>query len=207
MRHSDKNRLNKEENSDGRASLGAVGKTFNIIGRFFGSMAGFSLVWFIVALLVPVVWLGLSDRLPAAIFIPALSVSTGIYFFLTSLSGHPLRIWAWMFPFTFLSAFQLVLLNLYGEGVIAVDMFLNVVTTNSMEVEELLSGLVPALSEVAVLYLGPLVPAFIAARRSDRVSFRLRYGLRRWGVMSMIAGLSLCIAMTAAGREIGRAHV
>lgn len=200
MRHSDKNRLNKEENSDGRASLGADGKTFNIIGRFFGSMAGFSLVWFIVALLVPVVWLGLADRLPAAIFIPALSVSTGIYFFLTSLSGHPLRIWAWMFPLTFLSAFQLVLLNLYGEGVIAVDMFLNVVTTNSMEVEELLSGLVPALSEVVVLYLGPLVPAFISSRRSDRVSFRLRYCLRRWGVMLMIAGLSLCIIMTAAGR-------
>lgn len=60
------------------------------------------------------------------------------------------------FPLMVLCAFQLVLIYLYGESIIAIDMFLNVLTTNSREVGELLGNLLPAVAAVCVLYLPPL---------------------------------------------------
>ena len=60
------------------------------------------------------------------------------------------------FPLMVLCAFQLVLIYLYGESIIAIDMFLNVVTTNSQEVGELLGNLLPAVGMVCLLYLPPL---------------------------------------------------
>ena len=47
----------------------------------------------------------------------------------------------------------MVLVYLYGNGVIAVDMFLNLVTTNPGEAMELLDNLVPAVAGVFILYL------------------------------------------------------
>ena len=38
-----------------------------------------------------------------------------------------------LFPIVFFAAFQMVLVYLFGSGVIAVDMFLNLVTTNPGE--------------------------------------------------------------------------
>ena len=64
-----------------------------------------------------------------------------------------------VFPFVFLAAFQLVLLYLFGQGIISVDMFLNVVTSNSDEIRELLDNLVPAVGSVFVIYLPLLVAA------------------------------------------------
>ncbi|MDE6134715.1 MAG: DUF1705 domain-containing protein, partial [Muribaculaceae bacterium] len=56
-------------------------------------------------------------------------------------------------PMMVLCAFQIVLLFLYGESIIAVDMFLNVLTTNSREAGELLANLVPAIVCVLAVYL------------------------------------------------------
>lgn len=64
-------------------------------------------------------------------------------------------------PLMILCAFQIVLLYLYGESIIAVDMFLNVVTTNVSEATELLANLVPAIVTVCLLYLPPLALAIV----------------------------------------------
>ena len=53
------------------------------------------------------------------------------------------QVWR-VFLLIFFAAFQLVLIYLYGRGVIAVDMFLNLVTSNPGEMLELLDNLVPA---------------------------------------------------------------
>lgn len=53
----------------------------------------------------------------------------------------------------YLGAFQLVLTYLYGRGPIAVDMWLNLVTTNGDEVGELLSQLLPAIGSVGNIYV------------------------------------------------------
>jgi len=74
-------------------------------------------------------------------------------------------------PLMIFGAFQLVLSYLYGEAIIAVDMFLNVATTNVEEVNELLGNLIYAIGAVVVLYLPPLIAGIIgiikklAARR------------------------------------------
>lgn len=151
--------------------------------------------------MIPVGWLGFADSTSVWHFIAMMLISGGMYMFLVSLSPRPLRIWLWMFPITFFSAFQLVLLNLYGNGVIAVDMFLNVATTNPTEVEELLSGLLPALLEVAVLYVGPLITAYMASRKGERVAGRLRNAMLRTGVVAMTSGFVLCTVIPAKGND------
>ncbi|MDE5786148.1 MAG: lipid A phosphoethanolamine transferase [Duncaniella sp.] len=67
-----------------------------------------------------------------------------------------------MFPLIFFAAFQIVLLYLYGRSIIAVDMFLNLTTTNSGEAAELLSNMWLIVLAVAILYLPQLIGATIA---------------------------------------------
>lgn len=90
-----------------------------------------------------------------------------IYALLLTLPRNPARgVWM-MFLFIFLSAFQMVLLYLFGSSIIAVDMFLNLVTTNSTEVGELLSDLIPAVAGVAILYLPVLIQAARKCMKKD----------------------------------------
>ena len=70
-----------------------------------------------------------------------------------------------MFPLIFLAAFQMVLLYLFGQGIISVDMFLNVVTSNPGEMAELLDRLLPAVVGVLAIYIPLLIIAAIAIRR------------------------------------------
>ena len=71
-----------------------------------------------------------------------------------------------LLPFMVLAAFQIVLLFLYADGsIIGVDMFLNVVTTNSSEALELLGNLLPAIALCIALYLPVLIIAIMITRR------------------------------------------
>ena len=65
------------------------------------------------------------------------------------------------FPFIFFCAFQIVLLYLFGNSIIATDMFTNLLTTNPGEAGELLGNIYPSVVLVCVIYL-PLL--WIAAR-------------------------------------------
>lgn len=67
-----------------------------------------------------------------------------------------------LIPVMVLAAFQIVLLDLYGESIIAVDMFLNVVTTDADEAGTLLANLMGAIGVVVALYLPPIVFGIIA---------------------------------------------
>ena len=67
------------------------------------------------------------------------------------------RLFGSYFRLFFFAAFQLVLLYLFGRSIIAVDMFLNLTTTNSGEVMELLDNLLPAVIGVFVVYIPALV--------------------------------------------------
>ena len=71
-----------------------------------------------------------------------------------------IQIWL-AFPFIFVSAFQIVLLYLFGNSVIATDMFTNLLTTNPGEAGELLSNIGPSVVLVGLLYV-PLL--WLAAR-------------------------------------------
>lgn len=99
-----------------------------------------------------------------------------------------------MFPLVFFAAFQIVLLALYGRSIIAVDMFLNLVTTNSSEVTELLGSLAPVISFVVLLYVPSLIAAGIFIHKGTlldapfvKSNFRVASGICIIGI-----GLLVC---------------
>ena len=73
----------------------------------------------------------------------------------------------------FLAAFQLVLLYLFGRSIIAVDMFLNLTTTNSGEALELLDNLLPAVIGVFVVYIPALVLGGFSWARGNQLDILL----------------------------------
>lgn len=98
-------------------------------------------------------------------------------------------------PLMVFGAFQIVLLYLYGEAIIAVDMFINVVTTDVQEATTLLEQLMPAIIAVIILYLPPLAWAVISlcGKRSTINHYR-RLLLVHWSLISLvITGIILLI--------------
>ena len=78
-----------------------------------------------------------------------------------------------LFLFLFFGAFQIVLLYLFGQSIIAVDMFLNLVTTNSSEALELLDNLTPAIIAVIILYVPALILGTISIVRKRKLTAEL----------------------------------
>lgn len=126
-------------------------------------------VLFIVVLTVPNLFLFHTERLPLPAAFCNIAVPASVYWLLMSLAKKPGIVLWLLFPFVFLGAFQLVLLYLFGESIIAVDMFLNLVTTNSTEALELLDKLLPSVIGVCVLYLPTLALGVVSIRSKERL--------------------------------------
>lgn len=117
----------------------------------------------------------------------------GLYLLLLSLWRNVGRTVLAICPLAVMAAFQIVLLYLYGDGsVIAVDMFLNVATTNGSEAMELLGNLASAVILVLVMYLPPLaIGAWLCFRgthtppRTRRVAAWTGGGIMAVGVAAM----------------------
>lgn len=115
----------------------------------------------------------------------------GLVWLLMSLTRRVgVAVWS-LFILIFLAAFQIVLLDLYGRSVIAVDMFLNVVTTNASEVGELLSGLLPVIALVVAIYLPPLIMASVAIVRGELISSSMQANCRRLSHLTLVMGIIL----------------
>ncbi len=119
-------------------------------------------------------------------------------FYLLILSAFKRTGWVvWcMLPISALAAFQIVLLFLYGGSIIAVDMFLNVVTTNMSEATELLSNLGAAIVVVVILYLPPLVWATVTLVRRKTLKGPAAFAMRFAGSVLVVA--SAIMAMVTA---------
>lgn len=92
-------------------------------------------------------------------------------------------------PLMILCAFQIVLLYLYGESIIAIDMFLNVVTTNFTEATSLLNNLIPSIVCVCLLYLPPLTLGIILTRNKWYASRGQRRPMLIAGAVAAAAGI------------------
>lgn len=154
-------------------------------------------ILFLVALIVPNVLLSFTEHLTPAAILVNVVLPLGVYGVVLSLSPNVGRtVWI-LFPVVFLAAFQIVLLSLYGRSVIAVDMFLNLTTTNPGEAGELLANLWPTLIVVGLLYVPPLALGVYLWHK--KIEFRpsvLRRGRRGSMVMCGLglAGLAVCFA-------------
>ena len=150
-----------------------------------------------LALMLPNIALCFTEGMTMPENLTNILLPAGLVMLLASLLKNPGKA-AWlMFPFIFFAAFQLVLLYLFGEGIISVDMFLNVVTTNGGEIEELLGNLVPAVAGVFVVYIPLLVLACVAIKKRWLLTPAFRRKAMRCGAAATAAGIVLLAACYA----------
>lgn len=154
--------------------------------------------WYaVIALTVPNVALCFSEHLSTWAALANIVLPFAVYMALMSICRKPGKMVWWLFLIIFFAAFQIVLLYLFGKGVIAVDMFLNLVTTNPGEAMELLDNLIPGVASVFILYL-PLLILGVVSIRSKKApvlcaSLRKRYC--QWASALAIVG---CIFVATA---------
>lgn len=148
----------------------------------------------VLSLLVPNVALCLTEQMPLMACAANVLLPFFVYILLMSLSVKIGReVWV-LFLIVFFAAFQMVLIYLYGNGVIAVDMFLNLVTTNPGEAFELLDNLVPAVAGVFILYLPLLTIAAVQWTKGIKAEEKFCV---RWRRRSM-CGIVVSAVFTAA---------
>lgn len=146
-----------------------------------------------VILTLPNLGLSLTEPMSWPSRLTNVLLPVSLYLLLLTLVRNPARgVWLSFF-LIFLSAFQMVLLYLFGDSIIAVDMFMNLVTTNCSEVTELLGSLLPAMIAVVVVYIPILIIAAVRARHDEyRVSKSFVRRVRRYALcLALLGGVSL----------------
>ena len=108
---------------------------------------------FLAALMLPVVILAFTEHNPFWVTVVGLLLPLGAYALFAAMSHRSGRM-VWLGAlFLFFSAFQVVISYLFGESVVAADMFLNLLTTNAGEATELLGNIYPSIIAVCVIYI------------------------------------------------------
>jgi len=145
------------------------------------------MLWLVpVLLLVPNIALDITEQYTALEKAVNILLPAGIYLILFSISRRIGATILWFIPVMVLCAFQIVLLFLYGESIIAIDMFLNVVTTNVHEATELLRNLTVAILIVCLLYLPIIIIGVILCVKGARTDTQARH-------IALYAGITLAI--------------
>lgn len=143
----------------------------------------------IVVLALPNIALCLTERMGIMACITNIVLPTAAVWLLMTLNRCPGKMVWYLFLLVFFAAFQLVLLYLFGHSIIAVDMFLNLVTTNPGEAFELLDNLIPAVFGVVIVYVPVLTLAVISIRRKDRLERGFMLRQRRYAAIAAAAGV------------------
>lgn len=154
--------------------------------------------WYaVIALTVPNVALCFSEHLSTWAALANIVLPFAVYMALMSICRKPGKMVWWLFLIIFFAAFQIVLLYLFGKGVIAVDMFLNLVTTNPGEAMELLDNLIPGVASVFILYLPLLILGVVSihSKKAPVLCASLRKRYCQWASALAIVG---CIFVATA---------
>lgn len=166
-----------------------IHKAFNYLGQ------PQAWIWiFAVLLLVPNILLDFTERYTIAAKITNILLPAGVYLLLLSASRRTGRMIYCALPFAILAAFQIVLIFLYGESIIAIDMFLNVATTNVSEATELLGNMGLAIAVILILYLPSLIMGAIFWTRHKKAREQDVKAARRTGLCFLAAGAIMLIA-------------
>ena len=97
------------------------------------------------------------------------------------------------FPFIFFGAFQIVLLYLFGDSIIACDMFTNLLTTNPGEAGELLGSIWPSVVIVCFIYIPLLWRATYEIRHKKSIPHRFALRFGGCGALLFLAGIMMLI--------------
>ena len=148
---------------------------------------------YLATLMLPILILIYTEKNSLSVSLVGVLLPLGAYTLFAALSRHSGQMVWYGFPFIFLSAFQVVISYLFGNSVVATDMFLNIMTTNPSEVTELLSNIYPAVIFVIVVYLPLLLLAALHIRRKIELKHTLRRRMFTIGGISLIAGCMVLI--------------
>lgn len=149
-------------------------------------------------LIVPNVILDITDYSNWLIKVVNIFLPLGLYMIAIGASKNVGRTLLYMFLLIFYAAFQIVLLYLYGESIIAIDMFINVVTTNVSEATELLGNLALAIITVVILYVPQIIWAILLIVRKEYVEAEQRYKCGKTGMVLASLGIICTIIAYAA---------
>lgn len=146
-------------------------------------------VVFVATLMLPVIALAYTEKNPFWVTLSSILLPLGGYSIWVSLSSRSGRmVWA-AGVFVFLSAFQIVLLYLFGNSVIATDMFLNLITTNAGEAGELLSNIMPSVIVVCAIYIPLLWKASVHLKHKVKLKDKVRRRFAAVGFVALVMGV------------------
>lgn len=150
----------------------------------------------VVALSLPNFMLFFTEPTPLIMRVCNIVLPFGIWWKMMTFTRRPGKVFLCMALFVFFNAFQIVLLNMYGEAILAVDMFLNLATTNPNEAGEQLSGILPAVLFVCAVYVPLLVWSVISIYNKPLPDdFHKRH--RRYSSHMLVIGMLLLVVCYA----------
>ena len=132
------------------------------------------LIYFIITAMIPNFVLAKTEMYGGWSVAAGILLPLGFYMITGSMirrTGVPVLLMIWVM---ILCSFQIVLLYMFGNSIIATDMFINLLTTNPGEATELLSNIAPAVSTVVAIYGPILIYAIFAAHRRYRITRKMR---------------------------------
>ncbi|WP_300750500.1 phosphoethanolamine transferase [uncultured Alistipes sp.] len=159
-------------------------------------------VYYLVAMMIPNAILFFTEPYCGWSKAALLLLPLGCYM-LWSAAFRRVGVAIWLsFPVILFCALQIVLLYLFGNSVAATDMFINIITTNPGEANELLSNIYPAVLMVCAFYLPLLVfgSCYWYHRAEYSGTFRRRMGFA--GGLSALVGFCLLIPVYGSGRRV-----
>lgn len=150
--------------------------------------------WLTIAVLaIPNVALCFTERMGIMADITNIVLPVAAVWLLMTFGKRPGKTALLLFSLMLFAAFQIVLLYLFGHSIIAVDMFLNLVTTNVGEATELLNNLLPAIVIVVVIYVPVIVLAVMSLRRGNVLDCGFMLRQRHRSLAALLAG-AVCMA-------------
>lgn len=163
-------------------------KLFKYIQRYAENQK--LLFWlFLLVLILPNLMLSITEPMNWAGRLCNIILPLSLYYLAMSYSKNIGKTYLYLFPAIFLAAFQFVLLYLFKRSIIAVDMFLNLVTTNSTEAMELLDNLLPAIIIVVILYVSTLTAAVMSVVKQRTLPSGFSERNKIWAQRMAMAGL------------------
>lgn len=167
-------------------------RKFDLIKQWCNSQAHLYFV-FVVLFIIPNCVLFFTEPLPFLLSLSSVILPLSLWICIFTSTTKP-GIMAWLLlPVVILNGGQLVLLYLFGESVIAVDMFLNLTSSNASEASELLSNIFIVIGCVFFFYTLPtLILAFNSVKLKGKLDSPFR---KKWAIRGAIL-LSISIILS-----------
>lgn len=125
---------------------------------------------FIFVNLIPSLFLFLTEPFNVVGRMALITIPLAFLLIILSLSKRVAQIQLYCLPLFFFHAFQLVVFSLFKEDVLAVDMFLNLVTTNASEAGELLGSILLPTLITCFIYIIIIIAVIYSYRKKHYYS-------------------------------------